>query len=125
MKEVIAIIRIGKINPTKEALLAAGFSGLHAKDVLGRGKGFVDILRLNGAEKHWEEKMDELAVVGRLIPKRMISMIIPDNLVKRAVQTILSVNSTGKSGDGKIFVVPVADSIRIRDGAAGADTLDS
>jgi len=125
MKEVIAIIRIGKINRTKEALLAAGFTGLHAKDVLGRGKGFVDILRLNGAEKHWEEKMDELAVTGRLIPKRMISMVIPDNLVKKAVQTILAENSTGKSGDGKIFVVPISDSVRIRDGASGVDTLDS
>jgi len=125
MKEVVAIIRMGKTNRTREALTDAGFSAMNVKDVLGRGKGFVDILRLNGAEKHWEEKMDELAVVGRLIPKRMISMVLPDNLVKKAVKTILSVNSTGKSGDGKIFVMPITDSIRVRDGVKGEDTLDS
>ena len=124
MKEVMAIVRMGKINRTREALTAAGFTSLHVKDVLGRGKGFVDILRLNGAEKIWEEKMDELAVVGRLIPKRMISMVLPDKLVSRAIETIISVNSEGKSGDGKIFVLPIAESIRVRDGVRGEETLD-
>lgn len=124
MKEVVAIVRMGKINKTKEALTAAGICSMHAKDVLGRGKGFVDILRLNGAEKVWEEKMDELAVVGRLIPKRMLTMIVPDKLVKTVVSTIMKVNSTGKSGDGKIFVLPAFESIRIRDGQTGDETLD-
>jgi len=124
MKEVVAIVRMGKINKTKEALTAAGITSMHAKDVLGRGKGFVDILRLNGAEKVWEEKMDELAVVGRLIPKRMLTTVVPDKLVKTVVSTIIKVNSTGKSGDGKIFVLPASESIRIRDGQTGDETLD-
>jgi nitrogen regulatory protein PII 2 len=70
MKEVIAIIRMGMVNKTKNALSDAGISSMHIKDVLGRGKGLIDIVRLNGAEKIWEEKMEELAIVGRLIPKR-------------------------------------------------------
>lgn len=124
MKEVVAIVRMGKINKTKEALTLAGIPSMHAKDVLGRGKGFIDILRLNGAEKVWEEKMEELAVVGRLIPKRMLTLIVPDKLVKTVVSTIMKVNSTGKSGDGKIFVLPASESIRIRDGQTGDETLD-
>ncbi|MDR2169942.1 MAG: P-II family nitrogen regulator [Planctomycetaceae bacterium] len=124
MKEIMAIIRIDKINKTKNALINAGISSMHVKDVLGRGKGLVDILRLNGAEKLWEEKMEELGAVGRLIPKRKISIIVPDKLVQKVVQTIITTNQTGKSGDGKIFVLPVSNSIRIRDGQEGNETLD-
>ncbi|MDR2761510.1 MAG: P-II family nitrogen regulator [Planctomycetaceae bacterium] len=124
MKEIMAIIRIDKINKTKDALMNAGISSMHVKDVLGRGKGLVDILRLDGAEKLWEEKMEELGAVGRLIPKRKISIIAPDKLVSKIVKTIIATNQTGKSGDGKIFVLPVSNSIRVRDGQTGEETLD-
>ncbi|MDR1493698.1 MAG: P-II family nitrogen regulator [Planctomycetaceae bacterium] len=124
MKEVMAIIRIGKINQTKRALIDAGISSMHVKDVLGRGKGFVDMLRLEGAERVWEEKMEELAVVGRLIPKRKISIIVPNKLVQKVVRTIIEINKTGKSGDGKIFVLPINESLRVRDGQSGDETLD-
>ncbi|MDR2346899.1 MAG: P-II family nitrogen regulator [Planctomycetaceae bacterium] len=124
MKEVMAIIRIDKINKTKDALMNAGISSIHVKDVLGRGKGLVDMLRLNGAEKLWEEKMEELGAVGRLIPKRKISIIVPDKLVQKVVKTIIVTNQTGKSGDGKIFVMPVSNSVRVRDGQTGEETLD-
>ncbi|MDR1959406.1 MAG: P-II family nitrogen regulator [Planctomycetaceae bacterium] len=124
MKEVMAIIRMGKINQTKRALIDAGISSMHVKDVLGRGKGLVDMVRLAGAERVWEEKMEELAVVGRLIPKRKISIVVPNKLVKKVIKTIIDVNQTGKSGDGKIFVMPVHESIRVRDGQTGEETLD-
>ncbi|MDR1922938.1 MAG: P-II family nitrogen regulator [Planctomycetaceae bacterium] len=124
MKEVMAIIRIDKINKTKDALMDAGISSMHVKDVLGRGKGLVDILRLDGAEKLWEEKMEELGAVGRLVPKRKISIVVPDKLVAKVVKTIISTNQTGKSGDGKIFVMPVSNSVRIRDAQTGDETLD-
>ncbi|MDR0610257.1 MAG: P-II family nitrogen regulator [Planctomycetaceae bacterium] len=124
MKEVMAIIRIDKINKTKDALLAVGISSIHVKDVLGRGKGYIDILQSENVESHWKEKIGELALVGRLVPKRKISIIVPNKLVPKVVNTIITANQTGKSGDGKIFVLPVYNSIRVRDGQSGDETLD-
>lgn len=124
MKEVMAIVRMNKINQTKRALSAAGITSLHAKDCLGRGKGVVEMLQLGGAEKEYEEKMTELGNAGRLIPKRMLSVVVPDKLVKKVVETIIETNKTGKSGDGKIFVMPVMESIRVRTGETGDETLD-
>ncbi|HNY23034.1 MAG TPA: P-II family nitrogen regulator [Treponemataceae bacterium] len=124
MKEVMAIVRMNKINQTKRALSAAGITSLHAKDCLGRGKGVVEMLQLGGAEREYEERMNELGNAGRLIPKRMITVVVPDKLVKKVVDTIIETNKTGKSGDGKIFVMPVMESIRVRTGETGDDTLD-
>jgi nitrogen regulatory protein PII 2 len=124
MKEVLAIVRMGKINLTKSALAAAGITSLHAKDCLGRGKGTIDIVRPNGIGDEYDALIDELGVKGRLVPKRMISIIVPDKLVKKVVETIIATNKTGRSGDGKIFVMPMMDSIRIRTGESGPDTLD-
>jgi len=124
MKEVMAIVRMNKINQTKRALSAAGITSLHAKDCLGRGKGVVEMLQLGGAEKEYEERMNELGNAGRLIPKRMLSVVVPDKLVKKVVNTIIETNKTGKSGDGKIFVMPVMESIRVRTGETGDETLD-
>lgn len=124
MKEVMAIVRMNMINQTKRALSAAGITSMHAKECLGRGKGLVEMISLNGAEKQYEEKMDELGNVGRLIPKRMISVVVPDKLVKKTLDVIMSTNKTGKSGDGKIFVMPVMNSVRIRTGETGDETLD-
>lgn len=124
MKEVMAIVRMNKINQTKRALSEAGISSMHAKDCLGRGKGLVDFNVLHGAEQGYEEAISQLGSTQRLIPKRMISVVVPNKLVKKVVETIISVNKTGKSGDGKIFVMPVMDSIRIRTGESGDETLD-
>lgn len=124
MKEVMAIVRMNRINQTKRALSEAGISSLHAKDCLGRGKGIVEMLQIGGAELEYEEKMAELGNAGRLIPKRMVSVVIPDKLVKKVVDTIIATNKTGKSGDGKIFVMPVMESIRVRTGETGDETLD-
>jgi len=124
MKEVIAIIRINKMNETKEALANAGFSSISARECLGRGKGLVDIELLKGAEKGYEEAVSQLGQTGRLIPKRWLLMVLPDRTVDKAVMTILSVNQTGKSGDGRIFVLPCQDSIRVRTGESGEEVLD-
>lgn len=124
MKEVMAIVRMNKINQTKRALSAAGITSLHAKDCLGRGKGVVETLLLNNAEQEYEEAMTALGGEGRLYPKRMLSVVVPDKLVKKVIDTIFTVNKTGKSGDGKIFVMPVMDSVRIRTGETGDETLD-
>lgn len=124
MKEVMAIVRMNKINQTKKALSAAGITSLHAKDCLGRGKGLVEVNLLQGAEKVYEEAMAKDGGEGRLFPKRMVSIVVPDKLVKKVVDTIIAANKTGKSGDGKIFIMPVLDSIRIRTGETGDETLD-
>jgi len=124
MKEVMAIVRMNKINQTKRALSAAGITSMHAKDCLGRGKGLVEMIQLGGAEKEYKEKMNDLGNAGRLIPKRMISVVVPNKLVRKTIDVIMETNRTGKSGDGKIIVMPVTDSIRIRTGETGDGTLD-
>lgn len=124
MKEVMAIIRMNKINKTKKSLVEAGIPSMHARECLGRGKGLVDLDVLKGAEQGYEEAISQLGNTQRLIPKRMLSIIVPDKLVKKTVSTIISINQTGKAGDGKIFVLPVHDAIRVRTGETGDKTLD-
>jgi len=124
MKEVMAIVRMNKMNATKKALADAGINSMTAKDVLGRGKGLVDFGVLHGAEKGYEEAIAHLGESQRLIPKRMVTVIVPDNQVTRVVQAVISVNKTGKSGDGKIFVLPVAEAWQVRTGASGQAVLD-
>jgi nitrogen regulatory protein PII 2 len=124
MKEVMAIIRMNMMNKTKKALSDAGISSMTAKDVLGRGKGLVDYHLLQGAEKGYEEAIAQLGQSQRLIPKRLLVVVVQDKLLPKTVNTIIEVNQTGKSGDGKIFVMPVNDSASVRTGEAGDTVLD-
>ena len=124
MKEVMAVIRMNMINKTKRALSDAGISSITVKDALGRGKGIVDFSVLKGAELGYEEAISQLGQSQRLVPKRLLTIIVPDELVKTTVDTIIETNQTGKSGDGKIFVMPSHDAIRIRTGENGEATLD-
>ncbi len=124
MKEIMAIVRINMMNRTKKALAEAGVSSITARDALGRGKGLVDMTLLEGAEKGYEEAIAQLGQSQRLIPKRVFFVVVPDKLVPKMVQTIIEANKTGKSGDGKIFVLPVADSIRVRTSESGDAVLD-
>jgi nitrogen regulatory protein PII 2 len=124
MKEVMAIVRMNMMNKTKKALSDAGISSMTARDVLGRGKGMVDFKALSGAEKGYEEAISQLGQSQRLIPKRMIISVVPDKLVKRVVDTIIGVNQTGKSGDGKIFVTAVENAYRVRTAEDGDAVLD-
>lgn len=120
MKEVMAIIRINKINQTKRALADAGISSFTATGkVLGRGKGMVDFRILHGAEKGYTEAIALLGEGPRLVPKRLLTIVVPDSKVEKTVQAIIKVNQTGSSGDGKIFVMPVLDSVRVRTGESG------
>ncbi|GAB6392779.1 MAG: nitrogen regulatory protein PII 2 [Treponematales bacterium] len=125
MKEVMAIVRMNMMNQTKRALADAGISSLYAKECLGRGKGKIEVPRyIEGAAERYSEAIQELGVEGRLVPKRMINVIVPDKLVKTVVDTVISVNKTGRSGDGKIFVMPVSESWRVRTGESGDEVLD-
>jgi len=124
MKEITAIIRMNKMNETKRALSEAGISSVTARDALGRGKGLVDMQLLKGAELGYEEAISQLGQSGRLIPKRILLVVVPDKLVEKTVKTIIRVNQTGKSGDGKIYVMPCLDAVRVRTGEIGDDVLD-
>lgn len=124
MKEIMAIIRMNMVNQTKKALTEAGVSSMTAREALGRGKGLVDITLLKGAEQGYEEAISQLGQSQRLIPKRMLFIVSKEKYVKKIVKTIIKVNQTGKSGDGKIFVMPVSDSVSVRLGESGDTTLD-
>lgn len=124
MKEVMAIVRLNAMNRTKKALADAGITSITAKDALGRGKGLIDLQVLRGAEKGYEEAISQLGGSQRLIPKRQITVIVPDKLVEKTIRTLIKANQTGKPGDGKIFIMPVMDSISVRTGLTGDATLD-
>lgn len=124
MREVTAIIRINMMNKTKKALSEAGIWSMTAGPALGRGKGIVDMELLKGVERGYEEAIAQLGQSGRLIPKRILFLVLPNNLVEKAVKTIIRVNRTGKSGDGTIYVTPVSDSVSVRTGESGDAVLD-
>ena len=117
MKEVMAVIRMGMINQTKEALLQKGFAALNCRKVLGRGKKKVNFTVVD--ETVSPKVQETLTEEHRLIPKRLLSIVINDSDVKTVVDTIISVNSKGKPGDGKIFVMPITDVVRVSNGETG------
>ena len=119
MKEIMAVIRMNKMNQTKKALADAGIPAFVAREGYGRGKGLVNQAVLEGAAEGNEEAIALLGTKGRLYPKRIISLEVPDDKVQPAVDVLISVNKTGQAGDGKIFVMPVSDSIRVRTGEEG------
>lgn len=124
MKEIMAIVRMNKMNQTKRALSEVGITSITAREALGRGKGLVDVQLLEGAEKGYEEAISQLGQTQRMIPKRALLIVVPDELVDKTVKTLIQVNQTGKSGDGKIFVMPCQDAIRVRTGERGDAVLD-
>ncbi len=125
MKEIMAVIRINMMNKTKEALAEAGISSFTATGkVLGRGKGNVDFRILHGAEEGREEAISQLGQGPRLIPKRLITVVVPDKLTEKVVETLIKVNQTGKPGDGKIFVMPALEAYRVRTKESGDTILD-
>ena len=127
MKEVLAVIRMNKINQTKQALVEAGFPAFTAARVMGRGSRPVDFevrkALLDDAAPA-PEALASLAQGPRLIAKRMLSMVVPDDGVPSVVKTLIAANQTGNPGDGKVFVLPVDDVARVRTGETGAKAID-
>jgi len=123
MKEVIAVVRINMMNQTKQALTNIGIDAFFAHEAHGRGKGFVNPAVLNGAQQGYEEAASLLGEKGKLYAKRMVTVVIKDDLVDEVVQTLIETNQTGKPGDGKIFVLPVADAVRVRTGEKGIKSI--
>ena len=112
MKKIEAIIKPFKLDEVKEALQEAGIQGLSVIEVkgFGRQKGHTELYR--GAE-----------YVVDFLPKVKIDVVIDDDQVDQAIEAIVDAARTDKIGDGKIFVSPVGQAIRIRTGETGSDAL--
>lgn len=120
LKEVVAIIRPNKMAATRRALDVLGFSGMTACKVLGRGKqkGIVGEVAFNVSH---ELQMREGSM--KYVPKRMLSLVVDDNDVPLVVAAIIKINRTGQIGDGRIFICPVEDAVRIRTGEEGRTVI--
>ena len=103
MKKIEAIIKPFKLEEVKEALSEIGIEGMTVSEVkgFGRQKGHTEIYR--GSEYTVD-----------FLPKVKIEVVVADSLANKAVDTIVAAAKTGKIGDGKVFVLPVEESIRIR-----------
>jgi nitrogen regulatory protein P-II 1 len=112
MKKIEAIIKPFKLDEVKEALQEAGVQGLSVTEVkgFGRQKGHTELYR--GAE-----------YVVDFLPKVKIEVVLTDDMVDAAIAAIISAARTDKIGDGKIFVYPVEQAIRIRTGETGDDAV--
>lgn len=119
MKEIIAVVRINMMNQTKKALADAGIDAYFAREAQGRGKGFANPKVLEGAEQGYEEAAAVLGEKGKLYPKRVITAVVDNDKVDSVVQTLIATNKTGMPGDGKIFVMPIMDAVRVRTGETG------
>jgi nitrogen regulatory protein PII 2 len=125
MKLIMAIIRIDKMNATKRALSDAGLPSMTATGkVFGRGKGLWDAKVLEGVKKDLPEALAHLGKEPRLRPQRVITLIVTDEKKDKAIETIIEANQTPEPGDGKIFVIPMIDAIKVRTGETGDSALD-
>ena len=112
MKKIEAIIKPFKLDEVKEALQEVGLQGITVTEVkgFGRQKGHTELYR--GAE-----------YVVDFLPKVKIEIIVPANMVDKVVEAIINAARTGRIGDGKIWVTPVEQAIRIRTGERGLDAI--
>jgi Nitrogen regulatory protein PII len=123
MKEIITVIRPKKVSETKEALVQLGIPSMTAIPVLGRGKqkgidGEVNIEYRPGILE--QSKSGGM----KYIPKRYLSIVVNDEKADEVIEAIVKINQTGQIGDGKIFVCPVENALRIRTEEQGKDAID-
>jgi nitrogen regulatory protein P-II 1 len=112
MKKIEAILRPHAVDDIREALLEAGFRGMTMQEVkgFGRQKGHTEVYR--GAEYQVD-----------FLPKVKLEIVVPDERVEEAVSHIIRCAKSGKVGDGKIFIHPVSEAIRVRTEETGGDAL--
>ena len=112
MKLIKAIIKPFKLEDVKDALAELGIEGMTVLEVkgFGRQKGHTEIYR--GSEYTVD-----------FLPKSMIEVVVSNDLVEKVVDKIIEAAKTGKIGDGKVFVLPIEDSVRIRTGERGEEAI--
>ena len=127
MKEVMAIIRMNTMNETKRALSEAGFASMTARKVYGRGKKKISFNMIEDIIEDAAEAPPRLAEAmseaHRLLAKRLITLVVNDKDVDEVTKIIIETNQTGSMGDGKIFVLPISDVIRVRTGESGQSAV--
>ncbi len=138
MKEITAIIRRDKLPETKKALEEMGYPSLSIQSVDGRGKqrgavcdydldpelpySFCTPVRLKPTPSAYALE-HTLPKVALFVPKRMLTMVVPDDLVTTIVKALIKVNRTGQSGDGKIFVSHIERAVRVRTGEMDGEAI--
>ncbi|WP_425058787.1 Nitrogen regulatory protein P-II [Sporomusa carbonis] len=135
MKEVVAIIRMNKVNATKKALVEVGYPAFTTFKVMGRGKLVTDPVVIEDRKRKLLAMSDpddpeviEL-VTGfldgtRLFPRRLFTVLVHDADVPLVVDALIKANKTEYNvGDGKIFVLPMLEAVRVRTGERGEAAL--
>ena len=112
MKRIEAVIKPFKLDDVREALMALGVRGMTVTEVrgFGRQRGHTELYR--GSEYQID-----------LLPKIKVETVVPDALVEETIEAIVSAAGTGEIGDGKVFVVPIDDVVRIRTRERGETAL--
>ena len=112
MKKIEAYIKPFKLDEVKEALMEAGVGGMSVTEVkgFGRQRGHKELYRGS------EYKVD-------FLPKILIQVVVKDGDVERVVEAVVAAARTGQIGDGKIFISPVDDAVRVRTGESGEEVL--
>ena len=112
MKKIEAVIKPFKLDEVKDALHDVGLQGITVTEAkgFGRQRGHTELYR--GAE-----------YVVDFLPKVKIEIVLEDGMVERAVEAICEAAATGRVGDGKIFIMPVEEAIRIRTGERGREAI--
>jgi len=137
MKEITAIIRRYKLPETKNALDELGYPAMTIQSVDGRGKqkgamcaemdsempeSFCTAVKLTPTPSTYALE-HTLPKVALYVPKRMLTIVVPDDVVSKLVKVIIKVNQSGKRGDGKIFVSPIEGALRVRTGEMDGEAI--
>jgi nitrogen regulatory protein PII 2 len=137
MKEITAIIRRDRLPETKTALEGMGYPSLTIQSVDGRGKqkgamcaemdsempeSFCTAVKLKPTPSVYalEHTLPKKALY---VPKRLLTIVVPDEAAEGVVKAIMEANRTGKHGDGKIFVCPISGAVRVRTGETNGDAV--
>ena len=112
MKQITAIVRPEMLEPLKDALVEAGVTGMTIAEVQGFGN-----------QHGWREYYRGTEILLNMVPKVKVVLVVEDRAMDALIDVICGVAQTGEVGDGKIFVSPVEEAVRIRTGERGATAL--